>query len=97
MVVIPAGAQATKPLDADCDFLQTVNDLSDVILDDAGVEFKNLGASASIKDFTEAAGFFSFVSVLLGGPEINLESASQFISTNAKCGLTKFVIDNLRD
>ena len=99
-LLVPGVAQAGKPLDVDCDLLFLINDTTDDFLDNVvGVQVTdNLGGVASIHDFSEVNALFQFVAVVLLGVEpISFDSAGQFVSTAAKCGLVKPIIDNLRD
>ena len=94
----PTEADAAKPLDVDCDLLADTNDAVNVFLDGEGVEFDSLGdlVSSAIRDdavFLQLSNLITFFS----GGAINFESASQAVSTNAKCGLVPQLIDNIRD
>ena len=91
-------ASAAKPLDVDCDLLEATNDDVFDFLDQQGVQFNNLGDlySSAIQDeaiFEQLSGLI----LLFSGGQIEFESASQAISTNGKCGLTKQLIDHIRD
>lgn len=91
-------ANAKKPLDVDCDLLEATNDAVNDFLDLEGVQFNNLGdlISSSIQDeavFDQLSALILFFS----GGEIEFTSASQAVSTNAKCGLIPQLIDNIRD
>jgi hypothetical protein len=91
-------AHAKKPLDVDCDLLEATNDAVDDFLDDQDVQFNNLGdlVSSAIQD--EAVfDQLSALILLFSGGEIEFTSASQAVSTNAKCGLIPQLIDNIRD
>jgi hypothetical protein len=91
-------AYAKKPLDVDCDLLEATNDAVDDFLDDQDVQFNNLGdlVSSAIQD--EAVfDQLSALILLFSGGEIEFTSASQAVSTNAKCGLIPQLIDNIRD
>jgi hypothetical protein len=91
-------AHAKKPLDVDCDLLEATNDAVDDFLDLEGVSFNNLGdlVSSAIQD--EAVfDQLSALILLFSGGEIEFTSASQAVSTNAKCGLIPQLIDNIRD
>jgi len=97
LISLPS-AYATRPLDVDCDLLADTNDAVNVFLDSEGIEFDNLG------DFTASAilddAVFDQLSALItlfSAGEINFESASQQISTNAKCSLIPQLIGNIRD
>ncbi len=91
-------AHAAKPLDVDCDLLADTNEAVNVILDNANIQFDNLGdlVSAAILD----EDLFNTLSALIlfeSGGVIDFESASQAVSTNAKCGLITQLLDNIRD
>ncbi len=91
-------AHAKKPLDVDCDLLEATNDAVDDFLDGEGIQFDNLGdlVSSAIQDealFDQ----LSALILLFSGGEIEFTSASQAVSTNAKCGLIPQLIDNIRD
>ena len=91
-------AYAKKPLDVDCDLLEATNDAVNDFLDSEGIQFNNLGdlVSSSIQDealFDQ----LSALILLFSGGEIEFTSASQAVSTNAKCGLIPQLIDNIRD
>ena len=89
---------ATAPLNVDCDLLEATNDAVNDFLDQQGVEFDNLGdlVAAAILD-EEVFDQLSALILLFSGGEINFTSASQAVSTNAKCGLIPQLIDNIRD
>ncbi len=91
-------AQATQPLDVDCDVLADTNDAVNDILDDAEIQFDNLGdlVSAAILD-DEVFNLLHDLILVESGGTIDFESASQAISTNAECGLIPQLIDNIRD
>ena len=89
---------AAKPLDVDCDLLAATNEAVNVFLDGEGIEFDNLGdlfSSAILDDavFDQLSNLILFFS----GGAIDFDSASQAVSTNAKCGLTPQLIGNVRD
>jgi hypothetical protein len=91
-------AHATKPLDVDCDLLEATNDAVNAFLDGEGIQFDNLGdlISSAIQDeavFDQLSALILFFS----GGEIDFTSASQAVSTNAKCGLIPQLLDNIRD
>ena len=91
-------AYAKKPLDVDCDLLAATNDAVNAFLDGEGVQFDNLGdlVSSAIQD--EAVfDQLSALILLFSGGEIEFTSASQAVSTNAKCGLIPQLIGNVRD
>ncbi len=91
-------AQAKKPLDVDCDLLADTNEAVNVFLDGEGIQFDNLGdlVSAAILDDAVFALLHDLILFFSGGA-IDFESASQAISTNAKCGLVPQLLDNIRD
>ena len=91
-------AHAGKPLDVDCDLLAATNDDVNIFLDANNVEFDNLGdlvSSAILDDdvFNDLNALITFFS----GGAISFDSASQAVSTNAKCGLIPQLIGNIRD
>ena len=98
LVVGVSAAHATKPLDVDCDLLAATNDAVNDFLDDQGVQFNNLGDLISTAILDDAV-FEQLRDLILffSGGEIEFESASQAISTNARCGLIPQLIDNIRD
>jgi hypothetical protein len=67
-------------------------------LDGEGVQFNNLGDLISSAILDEAL-FEQLRDLILffSGGEIEFTSASQAVSTNAKCGLIPQLIDNIRD
>ncbi len=89
---------AAAPLDVDCDLLEATNDAVNDFLDDQGVQFDNLGdlISSAIQD-EDLFDQLSALILLFSGGEIEFTSASQAVSTNAKCGLIPQLIDNIRD
>ncbi len=91
-------AHATAPLDVDCDVLADTNDAVNDILDDAEIQFDNLGdlVSAAILD-DEVFDLLHDLILVESGGTIDFESASQAVSTNAACGLIPQLIDNIRD
>ena len=94
----PTEADAAKPLDVDCDVLEATNDAVNVFLDSEGIQFDSLGdlVSSAIQDdavFDQLSALILFFS----GGQIDFESASEALSTNAKCRLTPQLIDNIRD
>ena len=91
-------AHAAKPLDVDCDLLEATNEAVNDFLDGQGIQFDNLGDlfSSAIKDeavFQQLSDLILFFS----GGAIDFGSASEAVSTNAKCGLAPQLIDNIRD
>jgi hypothetical protein len=98
LLVIGSTADAAQPLDVDCEVLAATNVCVDAILDGAGVEFQNLGQLVSAAILDDAV-FDSLDALILlcSGGTIDFESASQAVTTNAKCGLIPQVIGNVRD
>ena len=91
-------ASANRPLDVDCDLLEATNEAVNDFLDAEGIQFDNLGdlvASAILDDAVFDQ--LSALVLLFSGGEIEFVSASQAVSTNAKCGLTPQLIDLIRD
>ena len=98
LLLLVSTADAKNPLDVDCDLLEATNDAVNDFLDGEGVQFNNLGdlVSSSIQDeaiFDQ----LSALILLFSGGEIEFESASQAVSTNARCGLVPQLIDNIND
>jgi hypothetical protein len=91
-------AHAAQPLDVDCDLLEATNDDVNDELDAAGVQFANLGqlVSRAILD-ADVFDQLNALIVMFSGGEIDFDSASQAVSTNARCGLIPQLIDNIRD
>ena len=91
-------AYAKKPLNVDCDLLAATNDAVNDFLDANGVQFDNLGdlVSSSIQD-DDLFDQLSALILLFSGGQIEFDSASQAVSTNAKCGLIPQLIRNIRD
>ena len=100
LVVGPAQTEvhAAKPLDVDCDLLAATNDAVNDFLDQEGIQFDNLGDlySSAILDEDVFDQLNALIQLFSGGA-IAFDSASQAINTNAKCGLTPQLIDNIRD
>ncbi len=96
--LVPTAAHAAKPLDVDCDLLEATNDAVNDFLDGEGIQFDNLGdlVSSAIRD-EDLFGQLGDLILLFSGGAIDFGSASQAVSTNAKCGLTPQLIDNIRD
>ena len=89
---------AKKPLDVDCDLLAAVNDDVNDFLDINGVQFNNLGDLVSSSILDEALfDDLSALILLFSGGQIDFNSASQAVSTNARCGLIPQLIGNIRD
>ncbi len=91
-------AYAKKPLDVDCDLLAATNEAVNVFLDAEDIQFDNLGdlVSAAILDDAVFALLHDLILFFSAGA-IDFESASQAVSTNAKCGLIPQLLDNIRD
>ena len=91
-------ASAARPLDVDCDLLAATNDAVNDFLDQEGIQFDNLGDlySSAILDEDVFDQLNALIQLFSGGA-IAFDSASQAINTNAKCGLTPQLIDNIRD
>jgi hypothetical protein len=98
LLISVSTAHARRPLDVDCDLLAATNDAVNDFLDAEGVQFDNLGGlvSAAILDDALAQQLGALI-LLFSGGEIEFESASQAVSTNARCGLIPQLIDNIRD
>jgi hypothetical protein len=91
-------ANAANPLDVDCDLLEATNDAVNDFLDANDVQFNNLGDLVSSAILDEALfDQLSALILLFSSGEIEFTSASQAVSTNAKCGLVPQLIDNIRD
>ena len=91
-------AHAAKPLDVDCELLAATNECVDDILDGEGVQFQNLGQLVSSAILDDAVfDTLDALILLCSGGTIDFESASQAVTTNAKCGLIPQVIENIRD
>ena len=91
-------AYAKRPLDVDCDLLAATNDAVNDFLDGQGIQFRNLGDLVSLAILDEDA--FDQLNALIqlfSGGEIVFESASQTVSTNARCGLIRQLIEDIRD
>ena len=89
---------ADQPLDVDCELLAATNDAVNDFLDSAGIQWNNLGdlVSQSILDeflFEQLRDLTLFFS----GGEIEFQSASQAVSSNASCQLIPPLIDHIRD
>ena len=96
--LIPAAAQAGKPLDVDCELLAATYDAVNDFLDGEGVQFDNVGdlISSSIQD-EELFDQLSALILFFSGGEIEFTSGTQAVATSAKCGLAPQVIDNIGD
>jgi len=98
LVVWGSTALADKPLDVDCEALAATNECVNAILDAQGVQFQNLGdlVSSAILD-EDVFDALDALILLCSAGAIDFESASQAVTTNAKCGLIPQVIGNIRD
>ena len=91
----PTAAHAAKPLDVDCDLLAATNDAVNDFLDSEGIQFDNLGDLISSAVLDDAVfGQLSDLILFFSGGAIEFDSASQVVSTNAKCGLVPQLVDN---
>ncbi len=91
-------AHAKRPLDVDCDVLESAVICADGILDLNNVVFNSIGdlfSSAILDDavFTQLNSLILFCS----GGEIDFDSASQAISTVASCGLMPLLKGEIDD
>ncbi len=91
-------AHAKRPLDVDCDVLESAIICADAILDLNNVVFNSIGdlfSSAILDDavFAQLNSLILFCSVVA----IDFDSASQAVSTVAKCGLMPLLIGEIRD
>ena len=98
LAVSSSTALAGQPLDVDCEALAATNECVNAILDEQGVQFQNLGdlVSSAILD-EEVFDAFDALILLCSGGAIDFESASQAVTTNARCGLIPQVIENISD
>ncbi len=98
LLVMGSTAHATRPLSVDCEVLAATNDAVDAFLDGAGVQFQNLGQlfSAAILDDAVFTSLHDLILFFSGGT-IDFASASQAITTNAKCGLIGQLLKNIAD
>ncbi len=90
-------AHAGKPLDVDCDVLESASICADAILQEI-VEFDSIGdlfSTAILDDavFEQLNSLILFCSV----GAIDFDSASQAISTVAACGLMPLLNDEIDD
>jgi hypothetical protein len=98
LLVMGSTAQADQPLDVDCEVLAATNECVNAALDEAGVQFQNLGELVSTAILDEAVfDALDALILLCSGGTIDFESASQAVTTNAKCGLIPQVVGNIRD
>jgi hypothetical protein len=98
LLISVSTVHANQPLDVDCDLLAATNEAVNDFLDGEGVQFNSLGdlVSSAILDDAVFALLRDLILFFSGGA-IEFESASQAVSTNAKCGLIPQLIDNIRD
>jgi len=98
LLISVSTAHAAKPLDVDCDLLEATNDAVNDFLDGEGIQFRNLGdlVSSAILDEDLFDQLNALITLFSGG-EITFDSASQLVTTNARCGLIPQLIDNIRD
>jgi hypothetical protein len=98
LIISVSTVRAAQPLDVDCDLLAATNDAVNVFLDAQGVQFDNLGDLVSTSILDDAVfDQLSALVLLFSGGAIDFDSASQAVSTNARCGLIPQLIDNIRD
>ncbi len=85
----PAGTQAAKPLEVDDEALEATFTAVDAFLEANAIELKGLGDLVSTlkKDPAQFALANGLIFAFSGGT-ISFDSASQLVSTTAKCGLT---------
>jgi len=91
-------AHAKKPLDVDCDVLESAIICTDAILDANNVAFNSVGDLFSSAILDDAV-FEQLNSLILfcSDGAIDFESASQAISTIASCGLMPLLNDEIDD
>ncbi len=92
-------ANAGRPLNVDCDLLAATNDDVNFFLDNmTNIQFDNLGdlVSSSILD-DDVFNDLNALIIMFSGDSISFDSASQAVSTNARCGLIPQLIGNIRD
>ncbi len=91
-------AHAKRPLDVDCDVLESAVICADAILDANNVAFNSVGDlfSSAILDVAVFAQLQSLVLFCSDGA-IDFSSASQAISTVASCGLMGLLNDEIED
>ena len=99
LLVCVSTAHVKKPLDVDCDLLAaTIVDV-DVFLDTmTNIQFDNVGdlVSSAILDDDVFNDLNALISLFSGGA-ISFDSASQAVSTIAKCGLVPLVRGEIAD
>lgn len=98
LIISVPSAYAVKPLEVNCDHLESTNDAVNVFLDGEGIQFNNIGdfVSFAILD-EEVFDQLNALILLFSGGTIEFDSASQLVSTNSKCGLIPQLIGNIRD
>ena len=91
-------AHAKRPLDVDCDVLESAVICADAILDMNNVVFNSIGDlfSSAILDDAVFAQLNSLILFCSGGA-IDFDSASQAISTVASCRLMPLLNDEIGD
>ena len=91
-------AQAKRPLDVDCDVLESAVICADAILDANNVAFNSVGDLFSSAILDDAV-FEQLNSLILfcSDGAIDFDSASQAISTVASCGLMPLLNDEIDD
>ena len=91
-------AQAGRPLDVDCDVLESAVICADAILDANNVAFNSVGDLFSSAILDDAV-FEQLNSLILfcSDGAIEFDSASQGISTVASCGLLGLLNDEIDD
>ena len=91
-------AHAKKPLDVDCDVLESAVICADAILDANNVAFNSVGDLFSSAILDDAV-FEQLNSLILfcSAGTIDFDSASQAISTVASCGLIPLLNDEIGD
>lgn len=99
--LVPAAAQADKPLDVDCDVLAATHVAVDAFLDAlpvSPIEADNLGEFLSTLEGD--AGLFAAVNGLIvafSGGTISFDSPIQMWNTTAKCGLMSLLNELVQD
>jgi hypothetical protein len=98
LLLMGSTARAARPLDVDCEALAATNECVNETLDEQGVQFRNLGdlVSSAIVD-EEVFETLDALILLCSGGTIDFESASQAVTTNARCGLIPQVIEDITD
>ena len=98
LLVTVSTAHARRPLDVDCDVLESAVICADAILDANNVAFNSVGDLFSSAILDDAV-FEQLNSLILfcSGGAIDFDSASQAISTVASCGLMPLLNDEIDD